>query len=114
MGFEGRSNADKVLIRVMIGGSRYPEYVKKSKDELLQLASREVEKRFDGFMPPAEHFFVSYVKGIPQYETQYPILKKRIESGLAGFPHLRLTANYWNGVSMNDCIYNAKMAVESV
>ncbi len=110
--YEGRASADKVLIRVMIGGSRYPEYIKKSKDDLLQLARQEVEKRFDGFMPPAEHFFVSYAKAIPQYETQYPVLKKRIASGLAAFPHLHLTANYWNGVSMNDCVANAKNVVE--
>jgi oxygen-dependent protoporphyrinogen oxidase len=106
--FEGRAGASQVLFRVMIGGTRNPECIQKSQQDLLAVALKEIDQRYGVTTSPAATIFASYSKAIPQYETAYLTLKKRIEHGLTELPRVHLLANYLNGVAVNDCVRNAK------
>jgi len=112
--FEGRSPASHVLLRVMLGGSRNPECSRQSRDELLALAYKEIDQRYGVTASAQASFMVSYLKAIPQYETSYLTLKRRIEHGVEALPRLHLLANYLNGVAVNDCIRNAQKMAERI
>jgi len=111
--FPGRCRDDQVLLRVMIGGARFPDILCKSQDELISLAVKEVESlrgaNGNGGVSgnPQELFFASWSKAIPQYDLAYCDAKKTIEDELKTIPNLHLVANYLNGVSLNDCIESA-------
>lgn len=107
--FEGRAADTQILLRVMIGGSRHPQCAKMGKDELTQLALEEISERYGLTQSPAAKFFINYPKAIPQYETQYPMLKKRITQHLTSLKGLFLLSNYLDGVSSNDCVKNAQL-----
>jgi len=101
------------MFRVMIGGSRHPDILRKDKNELVQLAIQEIETLLGKKAPvsenghPQELFFMPLAKAIPQYDLTYCEVKKTIEDELKNIPNLHFVANYLNGVSLNDCIENA-------
>jgi len=116
--FPGRCREDQVLFRVMIGGSRHPDILSKTKEELVQLAVKEIEtltgikERISENGSSQELFFMPLAKAIPQYDLDYCEAKTAIEDELAKIPNLHLVANYLNGVSMNDCIESAYQSAQ--
>jgi len=111
--FPGRCREDQVLFRMMIGGARHPDILRKSKDALLSLAQKEIGSL--GFLsdvpiPPVETFFIPWSKAIPQYNARYCASLNVIEERLAQRTNLHLVANYLKGVSLNDCIESAYQA----
>ena len=108
--FEGRAAESQVMLRVMIGGARHPQCAKMTQEELTEIALAEIKERYGVTEPPAGRFFINYSKAIPQYETQYPMLKKRILQHLTSIKGLFLLSNYLDGVSSNDCVKNARAA----
>jgi len=116
--FSGRCRKDQVLFRVMIGGSRHPDILSKAKEELVQLAVREIEtllekkEQLNENGGPQELFFMPLAKAIPQYDLDYTEAKATIEDELKKIPHLHLVANYLNGVSLNDCIESAYQSAQ--
>lgn len=107
--FEGRAPKPQIMLRVMIGGARHPDCAKMGQDELTKMALDELNERFGLTQPPTAKFFVNYAKAIPQYETQYPLLKKKILQHLTALKGLFLFSNYLDGVSSNDCVKNAQL-----
>jgi len=111
--FPGRCREDQVLFRVMIGGARNPDILNKTKEELVQLAVKEIEmlsgkkEQTSENGNPQELFFMPLAKAIPQYDLLYCEIKATIEDELQKIPNLHLVANYLNGVSLNDCIESA-------
>jgi len=112
--YEGRAADSKVLFRVMAGGSRNPECVGRSQDEIMAMVLKEIDARYGVITSPESTFFAAHPRAIPQYETAYLTLKKRIQKNAARFPGLHLRANYLDGVSVNDCIRNAKLAADKL
>ena len=49
-----------------------------------------------------------YKKGIPQYRMKHQELVKSIERFQSNNPNFYISGNYINGVSVSDCIKNAK------
>lgn len=112
--FENRSSPEHILFRVMIGGVRNPDITAMSAEALTSMAADEIAKRYGVNEPPENQFMVVYPKAIPQYETQYPLLKNRIVSSLTSLKGLFLLSNYLDGVSANDCVKNAQsMSMQS-
>jgi len=105
--FPGRCGNEQVLFRIMIGGARHPECVKKSKEELIALSLKEIQASFSVTQKPVKTFFVAWPKAIPQYDQEYLEIEKAIEERLAQHKGLHLVANYLKGISLNDCIESA-------
>ena len=106
--FTGRVDGDHVLARVMMGGSRHPQEVFKPAGHLLRVAHESVADVFPTNHAPVRTALTLWPKAIPQYDQDYARLKPLIVQELSRQPHIHLAANYWNGVSFNDCIKNAK------
>ena len=105
--FEGRAPDTHLLIRVMIGGTLHPHAVHESKTQLLATAHRAIQNVFGGDETPVYNFIKTFPQAIPQYDTRYSMLKKDIDVELLKTPQLHLLANYYKGISFNDCIKNA-------
>lgn len=110
--FPQRAPEDKILSRVMLGGARFPDILEKSQDELINIARQEIERHFSVKLTPQEIFFTAWPKAIPQYDRLYISLQAELEQQLRALSSLHIVANYWKGISFNDCVENAFQAVE--
>jgi oxygen-dependent protoporphyrinogen oxidase len=116
--FPGRCGEDRMLFRVMVGGARHPRILNKTQEELVGLALNEITlgTGAGGRRPVLagedveEVFFTPWERAIPQYDLEHRAAVDIIEEELRGRPRLHLVANYWKGVSLNDCIENAYQA----
>lgn len=106
-----RSSEDCFLLRVMMGGARGPDIIEKPIEELIAIARSEIRSVFKIFDIPVFIKTVFWPKAIPQYNIGYLEIKEKIEQELAKINGLHLAANYLGGVSLNDCIRNAKLCV---
>ncbi len=100
--FPGRSDKDHVMVRVMM------------RQDDLSKAHQAVADVFPVKNGSVHSTLISWPKAIPQYDQQYAALKPKITQELFLHPRLRLAANYWKGVSFNDCIKNARDAANSL
>jgi len=112
--FDNRTDSKHFMFRVMMGGVRYPKIASKTRDELIAMAKKEIEKTLKVYDNPVTEFFSCWHRGIPQYNREYPKLKEAIEARVREIPGLHLAANYLGGISINDCISNAKLAVNNL
>lgn len=113
--FPGRCPDGEVLFRVMIGGTRNPASVKRTRHELFELAHAEIGTVLKTNRRPHKQFLTIWEKAIPQYTLQYPPLRERIVREMRAYPNFHLLGNYLNGVAMNDCVAAAeKLAAEMV
>ncbi|MBI5150223.1 MAG: protoporphyrinogen oxidase [Candidatus Omnitrophica bacterium] len=108
--FPGRCGEEEILLRIMVGGARHPEILKRSREELTTLAVKEIQTTLKASAQPVETFFAQWPKAIPQYDRAYVAAERGLEEELTKWPGLHLVANYLHGVSLNDCIENARQA----
>jgi len=112
--FENRCSDQKILLRVMLGGSYHPEVAKMDENELVNRAMLEVRNVLKIKATPIECFLVFWPKAIPQYDLSYPMLQEKIEKKLSEWKNLFLVSNFFKGVGFNDCITNAYLSVENL
>lgn len=110
--FDHRTDRDHFMFQVMIGGVRHPEIIYRTKEKLVMLAKKEIEKLFKVYDNPFAEFFALWPKAIPQYNREYPAMKADIESALSHVPGLYLVANYLGGISINDCVRSAQSVTQ--
>ncbi len=110
--FPERCADNKIIFRVMMGGMHYPDILKKSKDELVQMAYKEIVNQLKAVQPFEESFFIAWEKAIPQYNISYVESKKVIKECLSKLVNMHIVSNYYGGISFNDCIENAYQAVQ--
>ena len=110
--FKGRAREEYVLLQVMIGGARHPEAASKAKEEFLEIAKEEIKSILAPRSEPEKVFFAFWPKAIPQYNRGYPEVAGKINKELEVIRGLHLTANYFGGVSVNDCVLSARLAAE--
>jgi len=105
--FPQRYTNNQALFRLMIGGSRHPDVLNQSREELIQLAQDHLKQVLGINLDPQHVFFHKIIQAIPQYNQIYTQAQAGINDCLDKIPDLHLVANYWNGISFNDCITNA-------
>ncbi len=109
--FKRSSQEDLVFIRVMLGGRHHPEIAIQSQEQLIAKAIKEIDTVYGLKDQPQRIFIKLWAKAIPQYELNYSSIREDVRSFLERRPNLFLCANYLDGISFNDCIYNAKSFV---
>jgi len=105
--FKEKCPENQIMLRVMIGGARYPNILNQPKEYLLDIALREIESKFIRKGDPQETFYATYPKAIPQYDQDYAHVIDEITKNLEEYQTLHLASNYINGISLNDCVENA-------
>jgi len=102
--FAGRAPEGKVLLRSMMGGACFPEYVKLSDAEVESRVRADLGKTMGITAAPSFIRIFRHEKAIPQYTVGH---SKRLEV-LAGLlemhPGLVLTGNSYRGIGLNDCV----------
>jgi oxygen-dependent protoporphyrinogen oxidase len=112
--YSGRAGDDEIMLRVIIGGAHHPAIINDSSDQILAKAIREIDSTYGLLANPLETFVKQWPMAIPQYEINYPQWRRLIAEQCAKTPGLYLCANYLDGISFNDCIFNARALTKNI
>lgn len=106
-GHEGQTR-----LTVMLGGSRHPEVEQLNDDEVVRIALMALEEQCGVQEKPVAIQVKRAEKAIPQYEVGYQRWKEEVMDEMLGIsPHLTLSGSWMTGVSINDCVAQARRVV---
>ncbi len=109
--FEGRCPEDEVLFTTFVGGQTNANHARQPDGILLRSVHQEL---VDGFGIRAnEPIFCAiqrWERAIPQYDMPIRAIKRPVEAAEAD--RLYISANWYGGVSLSDCIRNAQKLAE--
>jgi len=112
--FAGRAPEGSVLLRSMVGGARSPELAMLPDEQLLVRVQSDLRDILGIGVEPDFIRIFRHDKAIPQYLVGHAARLRAIEEKLRRHPGLVLTGNAFRGVSLNDCVVNAKKTAESI
>ncbi|HEY6171092.1 MAG TPA: protoporphyrinogen oxidase [Candidatus Kapabacteria bacterium] len=106
--FPNRAPDDHVLLTTYIGGARYPELALLGDDELVKLVLGDLRVLLGVTAKPSFTARTTWQKAIPQYEVGYGEFKEMMTNFEKEYPGIYLAGNFRDGISLPDCIANAK------
>jgi oxygen-dependent protoporphyrinogen oxidase len=108
--FENRAPEGKVLLRSMMGGACFPEYVKLSDDEVVARVRRDLQATMGITSEPSFVRIFRHPQAIPQYTVGHAKRLEALGDLLKVHPGLILTGNSYKGIGLNDCVAAAQRA----
>ncbi len=112
--FEGRADADHVMLTTFVGGRRNPGLAADTQERIVAEVAREHRELLGTRAAPVWNVVTRWPKAIPQYELGHLQRIAKLEEAEQAVPGLRFCANYRGGVSVGDCIANAAATAESL
>lgn len=112
--FEGRADADHVMLTTFVGGRRNPALAAETDERLVSEVAREHRELLGARAAPLWNAITRWPRAIPQYELGHLGRVAKLAEAEAAVPGLRFCANYRGGVSVGDCIANAAATAESL
>ncbi len=112
--FDGRAPKGVGLTTTFIGGSRQAELVDLSDTELIDLAMNEIASILGITAEPLFIKLKKWPRAIPQYNLGYESVINAIERFHAANPGMYLSGNYYNGISVGECIKNGAKTANAV
>ena len=107
--FEHRAPQDHVTLTCMMGGALNPQYAQNTEEvviaELDRLLGLSVKPSGSMAKPTFSHR-TEWPQAIPQYDLSYQNIIDAITSCQQAFTNLHIAANYYQGISVSDCIIN--------
>ena len=110
--FEARAPEGKVLLRSMMGGACFPEYVKLSDEEVIARVRQDLNKTMGIDAEPEFVRIFRHPQAIPQYTVGHGKRLQVLEKLLKEHPGLILTGNSYRGIGLNDCVAAAERAAD--
>lgn len=110
--FEQRAPEGKVLLRSMMGGACFPEYVKLGDDEVVARVKRDLQAIMGIDADPSFSRVFRHPQAIPQYTVGHAKRLQALEERRAGHRGLILTGNSYRGIGLNDCVAAAQRAAD--
>jgi oxygen-dependent protoporphyrinogen oxidase len=110
--FENRAPEGKVLLRSMMGGACFPEYVNLSDDEVVARVRRDLKVTMGIDEGPEFVRVFRHPQAIPQYTVGHGRRLQALEESLKAHPGLILTGNSYRGIGLNDCVAAADRAAD--
>lgn len=110
--FEGRAPEGKVLLRSMMGGACFPQYIKLSDAEVEKRVRDDLEKTMGITAAPSFIRIFRHEKAIPQYTVGHAKRLETLSGLLEKHPGLILTGNSYRGIGLNDCVAAANRGAE--
>ena len=112
--FDYVSPADKELFTVLVGGERQKHLCEMEPDKLKKLILEELEDLIGhkGKIVIENHY--RWSKGIPQFNLDHTELLNAIEEFENNNSKFHLIGNYFNGVSVSDCIQKSRDLVNII
>ena len=108
--FPSRAPDGHALVRVFFGGSRTPETLEKTDDEILAMAKVQLLDILGITAEPLFHRIFRWHNANPQYDAGHLDRIDVLEKSLP--PGLHLTGCAYRGVGIPDCIHQAEQVVE--
>ncbi len=105
--FPKRAPEGHSLLRVMVGGARYPDLALVEDKTLIDTTLNELKQIMGLRAEPCFTRIYRWVKAIPQYNVGHHRILADIDSRLQNYSGLFLTGNAYRGVAVNDCIANS-------
>lgn len=112
--FPARFPKYHAFFRVMIGGARRPEVAHYHGGEIEEIAKTELKYTLGITAAPRKTFVKIWPRAIPQYDCAHEEARKVITEQLGKYPGVHFAANFWNGISFNDCIENAYQIAQAI
>jgi len=106
-----RAPEGKVLLRVFVGGVRYPELVDMEEEPLQEFVLKDLAKLLKVEGDPLLVRSARWRRNMPQYFVGHLDLVDRIEQGVSEIENLEVIGNALHGVGIPDCIHTAELAV---
>ena len=110
--FDYRAPEGHVLLRVFFGGSRTPEMVDRTDDELLAIARSELKAIMDVDAQPVFHRVYRWHNATAQYDVGHLSRVAAIEAALP--PGLLVTGSPYRGIGVPDCVHQGQMTAETL
>jgi oxygen-dependent protoporphyrinogen oxidase len=110
--FENRAPAGKVLLRSMLGGACFPQYINLSDAEVEKRVRDDLEKTMGIKAAPSFIRIFRHDKAIPQYTVGHGKRLAALAELTARHPGLVLTGNSYRGIGLNDCVAAAHRGAE--
>ncbi len=110
--FENRAPDGKVLLRSMMGGACFPEYVKLSDDEVTARVRKDLKATMNIDAEPSFVRVFRHPQAIPQYTVGHGKRLDALDELLKKHPGLILTGNSYRGIGLNDCVAAAQRAAD--
>jgi oxygen-dependent protoporphyrinogen oxidase len=108
--FENRAPEGKVLLRSMMGGACFPEYVTMGDDEVVARVRGDLKATMGITAEPSFVRVFRHQQAIPQYTVGHGKRLEALEERLRLHPGLILTGNSYRGIGLNDCVAAAQRA----
>jgi oxygen-dependent protoporphyrinogen oxidase len=112
--FPNRSDDSTAVFTLFAGGARNPEIGSIDKEILIGKVKKEFEEIMKISGEPELQTYKYWSKAIPQYNIGYIEHEKYFDEFEKNNPGLLLSGNYRGGISVGDCIKNAKEVADKV
>lgn len=107
--FPTRSNTGDVLVTAFLGGARDPALTTRTDADLIEVAHEDLRRAMKtGDAKPRSAAVFRWIDGIPQYTLGHERRLQTIETELARHPAVTLCGNYLRGLSVSDCVRQAR------
>ncbi len=110
--FENRAAGNKVLLRSMMGGACFPEYVNLSDDEVVARVRQDLQMTMGIDSAPEFVRIFRHPQAIPQYTVGHGARLQKLAGMLKAHQGLILTGNSYRGIGLNDCVAAAERAAD--
>ncbi|MFA7403380.1 MAG: protoporphyrinogen oxidase [Pelobacteraceae bacterium] len=110
--FENRAPEGKVLLRSMMGGACFPEYVSLSDEEVVARVRQDLAVTMGINAAPEFVRVFRHAQAIPQYTVGHGKRLQALEELRKAHPGLILTGNSYRGIGLNDCVAAAERAAD--
>ncbi|HUX61879.1 MAG TPA: protoporphyrinogen oxidase [Ignavibacteriaceae bacterium] len=112
--FQNRSQADKAVFTLFVGGARNPEVGNIDKQELIRKVKDEFHMLMKISAQPTYESYRYWSKAIPQYNIGYIEHENYFDEFEKRNKGIILGGNYRGGISVGDCIKNSEVLSNKV
>jgi oxygen-dependent protoporphyrinogen oxidase len=108
--FENRAPGGHVLLRSMMGGACFPQYIDLPDEEVQKRVQADLKTIMGIKESPDFVRIFRHDKAIPQYTVGHGKRLAALEEKSKAHPGLILTGNSYRGIGLNDCVAAAQRA----
>ena len=112
--FPNRAPEGYAAFTTFVGGSRQPEITENDESTLRDIVHNEIASILGITKKPEFYYIREWKRAIPQYKLGYNKTIEQIEQFEKKHPGLHLGSNYRGGISVGDCVMNARRIVDSI
>jgi oxygen-dependent protoporphyrinogen oxidase len=110
--FPHRAPEGKALLRCFLGGTRDPEVMELTNNEIILLVRQELRSILGVETLPMFSFISRWPSSMAQYNVGHEDRIMRIASLIQKYPRLYLAGNAFSGIGISDCIRTGREAAQ--